>query len=153
MTTSSSPIDDHTGWTCEAGASLIADAMTPGPGVLGVLHAVIYVCPEHSAPAETLITVAGYTPEVRPAPASHQHDPWPCGHITAYDAQAAAELAAARSQQAARIDQCAACQRPFDPSDTRWDGHNRSGNTDWCRACVDRCHDNDSADHRCRVCA
>jgi len=90
------PTDDHTGWTCDAGASLIAEAMTPGPGVLlGVLHGVIYVCPEHCAEAELRITAAGYCPEVRPAPESHRYDPWPCGHITTYDDQAAAELAQA----------------------------------------------------------
>lgn len=47
---------------------------------------------------------------------------------------------------------CAACRKPFDPSDTRWDGHNRYQNTDWCRSCVDRCHEAD-ADHRCPGCA
>lgn len=31
--------DGHTGWDCAAGASLIAEAMTPGPGRLGTLHA------------------------------------------------------------------------------------------------------------------
>lgn len=48
---------------------------------------------------------------------------------------------------------CAACQKPFEPSDTRHDGQGRYGNTDWCRRCVDNCHDNESADHRCRICA
>lgn len=89
------PTDHHTGWTCEAGATLIAEAMTPGPGALGSLRAVIYTCAGHRVAAEDLITAADYTAEVRDAPAAHRHDPWPCGHITAYDAQAVADLAAA----------------------------------------------------------
>lgn len=49
--------------------------------------------------------------------------------------------------------QCLACHKPFDAGDTRWDGHNRHDNTDWCRACVDRCHESEDAFHRCPVCA
>ncbi|MFI0894872.1 hypothetical protein [Streptomyces sp. NPDC020983] len=48
---------------------------------------------------------------------------------------------------------CAACRRPFDPADTRFDGHARHRDTPYCRACVDRCHDNEIADHRCPICA
>lgn len=80
-------IDDHTGWTCDTGASLITDAMTPGPGKLGTLHGVIYVCPDHQADAEAQITGAGYNPETSPAPLSHRHNPWPCGHVTAFGPQ------------------------------------------------------------------
>jgi hypothetical protein len=47
---------------------------------------------------------------------------------------------------------CAACHRPFDPADTRWDGAARQRDTPFCRACVDRCHDSEIADHRCPVC-
>jgi hypothetical protein len=50
-------------------------------------------------------------------------------------------------------DACGYCRRPFDPTDTRWDGRARHGDTPWCRACVDRCHDTEIADHRCPVCA
>lgn len=52
-----------------------------------------------------------------------------------------------------RQDTCGHCRRPFDPGDTRWDGQARYGDTPWCRACVDRCHDSEIADHRCPVCA
>lgn len=79
--------DTHTGWTCPTGASLITDAMTPGPGRLGTLHAVIYVCPDHQADAEARISAAGCDPKTEHAPTSHQWDPWPCGHITAYGPQ------------------------------------------------------------------
>lgn len=89
------PADAHTGWTCGTGASLIIDAMTPGPGRLGTLHAVIYACPEHQAEAETRITGAGYGPEVRQAPPGHRWDPWPCGHVTAYKTKALPALTAA----------------------------------------------------------
>jgi hypothetical protein len=50
-------------------------------------------------------------------------------------------------------DACGYCRHPFDPADTRWDGQARYGDTPWCRACVDRCHDTEIADHRCPVCA
>lgn len=89
-------IDTHAGWTCTAGASLIAEANTPGPGRLGTHHGCIYVCAEHQAAAEERITAAGYNPDVRPAPPGHRWDPWPCGHITAYSQAAADALAAER---------------------------------------------------------
>ncbi|CAM5326151.1 hypothetical protein Sdia_24200 [Streptomyces diastaticus subsp. diastaticus] len=79
--------DGHTGWECSAGASLIAEAMTPGPGSLGTMHGVIYVCPGHQADAETLISTTGCIPEVRDAPPRHRWDPWPCGHVTAFGPQ------------------------------------------------------------------
>lgn len=82
------PADGRTGWTCDTGASLIIEAMTPGPGRLGTLHAVIYVCPEHQAAAEARITAAGYDAEVREAPPGHRWDPWPCGHTTAFKSKA-----------------------------------------------------------------
>lgn len=80
--------DAHTGWKCDTGASLLADAMTPGPGKLGTMHGVIYVCPDHQASAEEQIGRAGYLPEVRDAPPGHKWDPWPCGHVTAYNEKA-----------------------------------------------------------------
>ena len=84
--------DAHARWECDTGASLIADAMTPGPGRLGTLHGVIYVCPDHQASAEEQIARAGYQPDVRPAPPGHKWDPWPCGHATAYSEKALAGL-------------------------------------------------------------
>jgi len=47
---------------------------------------------------------------------------------------------------------CQKCKTPFDPTDTRFDGRGRHNETPWCRGCVDRCHDNESADHRCVIC-
>lgn len=48
---------------------------------------------------------------------------------------------------------CAKCRQPFDAADTRFDGHARYHLTPYCRGCVDRCHDNEIADHRCVICA
>ncbi|MEL3944834.1 hypothetical protein [Streptomyces sp. LNU-CPARS28] len=48
---------------------------------------------------------------------------------------------------------CRKCRQPFDPADTRFDGHARHGLTPYCRRCVDACHDNEIADHRCVICA
>ncbi len=47
---------------------------------------------------------------------------------------------------------CGKCRQHFDPADTRFDGHARYANTPYCRGCVDRCIDNESADHRCVIC-
>jgi hypothetical protein len=49
-------------------------------------------------------------------------------------------------------DECAACHRPFDPTDDRHDGRAQYRDTPWCCSCIDRCHDSESADHRCPVC-
>ncbi|MEU0207392.1 hypothetical protein [Streptomyces canus] len=48
---------------------------------------------------------------------------------------------------------CGKCRQPFDPADTRFDGRARYHETPYCRGCVDRCHDNEIADHRCVICA
>lgn len=48
---------------------------------------------------------------------------------------------------------CAKCKTPFDPNDTRFDGRARHSTTQYCRRCVDACHDNEIADHRCVICA
>jgi len=48
---------------------------------------------------------------------------------------------------------CGKCQQPFDPTDTRFDGHARHRETPYCRRCVDLCHDSEIADHRCVICA
>ncbi|MBZ6085883.1 hypothetical protein KVH15_33410 [Streptomyces olivaceus] len=47
---------------------------------------------------------------------------------------------------------CGKCQRPFNPDDARWDGSARYATTPYCKGCVDRCIDNESADHRCVIC-
>ncbi|WP_371592612.1 hypothetical protein [Streptomyces virginiae] len=94
--------DGHAGWECTAGASLHVEAMTPGPGRLGTLHGVIYVCPEHQAAAEERVTAGGYGPEVSDAPYGHRFDPWPCGHVTTYNAKALAALAGQQETGAQR---------------------------------------------------
>lgn len=48
---------------------------------------------------------------------------------------------------------CGKCKQPFNPADTRFDGHARYHLTPYCRRCVDLCHDNEIADHRCVICA
>jgi hypothetical protein len=47
---------------------------------------------------------------------------------------------------------CGKCRQPFDPDDTRFDGHARYHLTPYCRSCVDRCHDTEIADHQCVIC-
>lgn len=94
--------DAHTRWECDAGASLIAEAMTAGPGKLGTLHGVIYVCPVHREAAEEQIGRAGYGPEVRDAPLGHKWDPWPCGHVTAYREKALAGLSTLKQMAVTR---------------------------------------------------
>ncbi|MFF7880983.1 hypothetical protein ACH40F_08105 [Streptomyces sp. NPDC020794] len=53
----------------------------------------------------------------------------------------------------AESETCGKCKRPFDPADTAFDGRARYHLTPYCRGCVDRCHDNEIADHRCVICA
>lgn len=48
---------------------------------------------------------------------------------------------------------CGKCKTPFDPADTRFDGHSQYNATPYCRRCVDACHDTEIADHRCVICA
>ncbi|WP_086773246.1 hypothetical protein [Streptomyces bobili] len=48
---------------------------------------------------------------------------------------------------------CGKCRTAFDPADTRFAGHAQHGTTAFCRRCVDACHDNEIADHRCVICA
>jgi hypothetical protein len=47
---------------------------------------------------------------------------------------------------------CGKCRTAFDPADTRFDGHARYYLTPYCKRCVDACHDNEIADHRCVIC-
>jgi hypothetical protein len=49
-------------------------------------------------------------------------------------------------------DTCDRCHQPFDPTDTRFDGHARHTETPWCRHCVDNCHESTDAFHKCAVC-
>ncbi|MFF5004128.1 hypothetical protein ACFY3G_14935 [Streptomyces phaeochromogenes] len=46
---------------------------------------------------------------------------------------------------------CQRCRKPFDESDTRFDGHARHQDTAYCRACVDNCHEG-GAEHVCVIC-
>lgn len=46
---------------------------------------------------------------------------------------------------------CGRCRKPFDPTDTRFDGRARYGETPWCRSCVDNCHES-QVEHACPVC-
>ncbi len=77
---------------------------------------------------------------ILPAPSSNPE--WKAAAWRAADADVAPEPSAA----------CGKCKTPFDPADTRFDGRARHGQTPFCRGCVDRCHDNEIADHRCAVC-
>ncbi|MEV6124893.1 hypothetical protein AB0M23_31035, partial [Streptomyces sp. NPDC052077] len=90
------PADGHTGWECDAGASLLVGAETPGPGKLGTHHGTIYACAAHRTAAVDRITGAGYDADPQPAPPGHRWNPWPCGHVTAYDAAALTALTAAQ---------------------------------------------------------
>ncbi|MBU5946765.1 hypothetical protein [Streptomyces sp. PAM3C] len=91
--------DGHTGWECDAGAQLLISATTPGPGALGTHHGTIYACPVHQGAALQRIIGAGYQADPQPAPPGHRWNPWPCGHVTAHDAQALTALTAAEAQR------------------------------------------------------
>lgn len=54
---------------------------------------------------------------------------------------------------AATVPTCVQCHQPFDPADTRFDGHAQHNETPFCRRCVDRCHESTDAFHACAVCA
>jgi hypothetical protein len=62
-------------------------------------------------------------------------------------------IAVASAFEPSADETCGQCRKPFDPTDTLWDGRARHGDTPFCRACVDRCHDTEIADHRCQICA
>lgn len=47
---------------------------------------------------------------------------------------------------------CVKCRQTFDPADTAFDGRARSGETPFCRRCVDRCHESTDAFHACAIC-
>lgn len=46
---------------------------------------------------------------------------------------------------------CRRCHVPFDPADTRFDGHDRWRGTPWCGERIDNCYEGD-AGHRCVIC-
>ncbi|MGW1615755.1 hypothetical protein ACWCQZ_41165 [Streptomyces sp. NPDC002285] len=75
-----------------------------------------------------------------PAPGSSPE--WKAAAWRAADADVAAEPSAA----------CGKCRQPFDPADTRFDGHARHKETPFCRSCIDLCHDATDAFHRCVIC-
>lgn len=56
------------------------------------------------------------------------------------------------SPTAEQAEACGKCQKPFDPADTRFDGHARHNETPWCLGCVSRCHDSSDAFHACVIC-
>ncbi|MFI2202691.1 hypothetical protein ACH47Z_18300 [Streptomyces sp. NPDC020192] len=63
------------------------------------------------------------------------------------------KLTAEQAEAAEREkNKCGRCRQPFDPTDTRFDGHARHGETPWCRWCVDRCHESTDAFHACPIC-
>ncbi|HEY6115778.1 MAG TPA: hypothetical protein VI172_07445 [Candidatus Dormibacteraeota bacterium] len=61
--------------------------------------------------------------------------------------------AAPAEEQQPTAEACGKCHRPFDPADTSFDGAARYHLTPYCLGCVDACHDNEIADHRCVICA
>jgi hypothetical protein len=63
------------------------------------------------------------------------------------------DLAGPPAEEQPAAEACGKCRQPFDSADTRFDGRARHYLTPYCRGCVDRCHDNESADHRCVICA
>ncbi|TBO60051.1 hypothetical protein EYS09_08665 [Streptomyces kasugaensis] len=54
--------------------------------------------------------------------------------------------------EATPADTCGRCRHVFDPEDTSFDGLARSGNSPFCRRCVDWCHESTDAFHVCAVC-
>ncbi|WP_329141026.1 zinc finger domain-containing protein [Streptomyces sp. NBC_00670] len=94
LTPGQAAADGHTGWQCDAGASLLVAASTPGPGALGTHHGTIYACAAHRDAAVERITSAGYEADPQPAPPGHRWDPWPCGHVTAHGTESLAALTA-----------------------------------------------------------
>lgn len=83
----------------------------------------------------------------------------PCGHDDYHDPH---EWAArpgvwcpgiSYAEEPPAAEACGKCRRPFDPADTRFDGRAQHKLTPYCRRCVDLCHDNEIADHRCVICA
>ncbi|PBC80130.1 hypothetical protein BX265_4966 [Streptomyces sp. TLI_235] len=47
---------------------------------------------------------------------------------------------------------CARCGQQFDPTDTSFDGRARHALGDYCRSCVNRCHESTDFAHACPVC-
>lgn len=80
----------------------------------------------------------------------------PDAQLTDEDRQAIEEVRALLAERAAQhqaeAETCGRCRRPFNPTDTRWDGHARHHDSPWCRSCVDRCHESTDAFHICAIC-
>lgn len=66
--------------------------------------------------------------------------------------QADADQRAADAAAADALSRCGRCRTPFDPADTRHDGHAQHADTPFCRRCTDRCHESSDAFHVCPVC-
>lgn len=47
---------------------------------------------------------------------------------------------------------CARCGLTFDPIDQTWNGRARYQDTEFCRSCVDRCHESTDFAHECVIC-
>jgi hypothetical protein len=61
-------------------------------------------------------------------------------------------LAAEQAEAAERANNaCKRCHRPFESTDTRFDGRGRYASTPWCRSCVDNCGDG-GTEHVCVIC-
>ena len=81
------------------------------------------------------------------------------GYVTAEQAHAALDAGKSWSEAVslpaerphAGPPSCGRCRKPFDPTDTRFDGRARHGETPYCRSCVDNCHEG-SAEHVCVIC-
>jgi hypothetical protein len=57
----------------------------------------------------------------------------------------------AAEQAEAAKNTCSRCHRPFDASDTRFDGRARHKDTPFCRSCTDNCADG-GTEHLCVIC-
>lgn len=76
------------------------------------------------------------------------------GYVTVDQAHAALDAGKSWSEAVtlpAEEDRCGKCRRPFDPSDTRFDGRARYRETPFCGSCIDNCHEG-SAEHVCTIC-
>lgn len=68
------------------------------------------------------------------------------------DGHDAQPMPASEQTGAELAEACGKCKTPFDPADTRFDGHARHKETPYCRSCVDLCHEATDAFHRCVIC-
>lgn len=74
--------------------------------------------------------------------------------LARHKVRSAKDVAAAVGAKAGvGVGRCGRCRRPFDPADTRFDGHAEYRDSGYCRSCIDLCHNTEIADHRCPICA